>query len=123
MWRADGRQRLPVPALPFRFPTKLGVLRHTDAQRIYTDGFFTDSFFTGYTMSSVRRRKNLFIDQRRIDRVKALLHVDTETEAIDRALAMVEDLALFEAEVDRGLTGLSGKGGFVDRFPVKASRR
>ncbi len=67
-------------------------------------------------MSSTRRRKNLFIDQRRIDRVKALLHVDTETEAIDRALALVEDLAQFEVEVDRGLTGLVGKGGSVDRF-------
>ena len=74
-------------------------------------------------MPPVRRRKNLFIDQHRIDRVKALLHVETETEAIDRALALVEDLALFEAEVDRGLASLVGKGGFVDRFPAKASRR
>ena len=74
-------------------------------------------------MSSLRRRKNMFIDQRRIDRVKALLNVETETEAIDRALAMVEDLALFEAQVDRGLAGLVGKSGFVDRFPIKASRR
>jgi len=67
-------------------------------------------------MSTVRRRKNLFIDQHRIDRVKELLHVETETEAIDRALALVEDLAQFEREVDRGLDGLVGKGGFVDRF-------
>ena len=78
-------------------------------------------------MSSVRRRKNLFIDQQRIDRVKALLHVATDTEAIDRALALVEDLAQFESEVNRGLAGLVGKGGFVDRFPAKgaakASRR
>jgi hypothetical protein len=74
-------------------------------------------------MSTVRRRKNLFIDQHRIDRVKALLHVDTETEAIDRALALVEDLAQFELEVDRGLTGLVGKGGFVDRFVPSRSRR
>jgi hypothetical protein len=29
-------------------------------------------------MAPVRRRKNLFIDQRRIDRAKALLHAETE---------------------------------------------
>ena len=74
-------------------------------------------------MSSVRRRKNLFIDQQRIDRVKALLHVTTETEAIDRALALVEDLAQFETEVNRGLAGLVGKGGFVDRFPAKGAAK
>ena len=67
-------------------------------------------------MPPIRRRKNLFIDQRRIDRVRALLHADTETETIDRALALAEDLAVFEAEVDRGLSKLVGRGGFVDRF-------
>lgn len=74
-------------------------------------------------MPPVRRRKNLFIDQRRIDRVKALLHADTETETIDRALALAEDLAAFEAEVDRGLSGLVGRGGFVDRFASGLSTR
>ena len=74
-------------------------------------------------MASARRRKNLFIDQRRIDRAKAILDVDTETEAIDLALALVEDLAQFEAEIDRGLSGLVGKGGFVDRFPSKVPSR
>jgi len=72
---------------------------------------------------SARRRKNLFIDQQRIDRVKTLLNVDTETEAIDRALMLAEDLAVFEAEVDRALTGLVGRGGFVDRFPPTARKR
>ena len=73
-------------------------------------------------MPAVRRRKNLFIDQRRIDRVKALLHTDTETETIDRALAMAEDFVAFEAEVDRGLSGLIGRGGFVDRFSEPSPR-
>jgi hypothetical protein len=63
-----------------------------------------------------RRRKNIYIDQRRIDRVKTLLRAETETEAIDRALALAEDLAAFQAEVDRGLAELVGKGGFRDSF-------
>jgi hypothetical protein len=67
-------------------------------------------------MPTKRRRKNVFIDQRRIDRVKELLHTETETETIDRALALAEEIARFEAEVDRGLSGLIGHGGFVDRF-------
>lgn len=74
-------------------------------------------------MPPVRRRKNIFIDQHRIDRVKALLHTETETETIDRALALAEDLAVFQAEVDRGLRDLVGKGGFVDRFSAKSSAR
>jgi len=72
-------------------------------------------------MATARRRKNLFIDQRRLDRVKLLLNTDTETEAIDRALALAEDLAAFEAEVNRGLAKLIGRGGFVDRFPARGS--
>jgi hypothetical protein len=74
-------------------------------------------------MPPTRRRKNLFIDQRRIDRVKALLHAETETEAIDRALALAEDIAAFQAEVDRGLGDLVGKGGFIDRFRPKSPTR
>jgi hypothetical protein len=46
---------------------------------------------------------------------------DTETEAVDRALALAEDLAAFEAEVNRGLARLVGRGGFVDRFPAGGS--
>ena len=74
-------------------------------------------------MAPARRRKNIFIDQRRMDRVKALLHAETETETIDRALALAEDLAAFQAEVDRGLTDLVGKGGFVDRFGSRTAGR
>jgi hypothetical protein len=69
-----------------------------------------------HAMPSARRRKNVFIDQRRIDRVKALLRTETETETIDRALALAEDFAAFQADVDRGLAGLIGRGGFSDRF-------
>lgn len=70
-------------------------------------------------MPPVRRRKNVFIDQSRINRVKALLHTETETETIDRALALAEEVAVFEAEVERGLATLVGRGGFIDRFSGK----
>ncbi len=74
-------------------------------------------------MPSGRRRKNVYIDQRRIDRVKELLHTYTETDTIDRALAIAEEVATFEARVDRGLASLVGRGGFVDRFSRKHSAR
>ncbi len=63
-----------------------------------------------------RRRKNLYVDQRKIERVKAALGAATETEAIDRALDIAADFAAFEAEVDQGLAALVGQGGFADPF-------
>ncbi len=68
------------------------------------------------TMTQTRRRKNIFIDQERIDRVRTLLRADSETETIDRALALAEDFVLFETEVMRGLEGMIGRGGFTDHF-------
>ena len=62
------------------------------------------------------RRKNLILDQERIDRARAVLGAATETEAITRALDTVLDLAAFRQEVDTGFAGLLGKGGFVNRF-------
>ena len=73
-------------------------------------------------MATARRRKNLFVDQRRLSRVKALFHSETETDTIDRALALAEDFAAFETEVNRGLAALVGRGGFVDRFARDGSR-
>ncbi len=67
--------------------------------------------------SSGRKRKNLILNQDKIDRAKAIFGVATETEAIDRALDAVNDMALFRAEVESGLADLVGKGGFVDHFP------
>ncbi len=65
----------------------------------------------------VKKRKNLILDQSKIDRAKAIFGVATETEAIDRALDAADDLARFRDEVARGLPDLLGKGGFTDHFP------
>ena len=74
-------------------------------------------------MTQARRRKNVFIDQERIDRVRTLLRADSETETIDRALALAEDFATFDAEVTRGLAELVGRGGFTDHFSAKRRAR
>jgi hypothetical protein len=65
----------------------------------------------------VKKRKNLILDQGKIDRAKAIFGVATETEAIDRALDAADDLARFRDEVESGLPDLLGKGGFTDHFP------
>lgn len=72
---------------------------------------------TGRTPSrSARRRKNLFVDQRKIDRAKQVFGVATETEAIDRALDLAEDFAAFQREVEVGMEMLVGRGGFIEPF-------
>ena len=50
------------------------------------------------------RRKNLNIDQSKLDRAKEVLGVSTETEAVDTAL----DNVLFAHEVRSGLEKLAG---------------
>lgn len=52
------------------------------------------------------RRKNLNIDQEKLDRLLALLGSGTETEVVDQAL----DLLLFQEEAMAGLRKLAGRG-------------
>jgi len=62
------------------------------------------------------RRKNLILDQRKIDRAKEILGAATETEAIHRALDEVREIARFREETEAGLRDLLGRGGFTDHF-------
>lgn len=62
------------------------------------------------------RRKNFNLPQWKIDRARAALGAATETEAIERALEMVVDVAAFGDAADRGLASLVGKGGFTNYF-------
>lgn len=55
----------------------------------------------------VIRRKNILIDQGKLDAAKKALGVETETAAVDAAL----DLVVFRAEVFRGLDALAAVGG------------
>lgn len=62
------------------------------------------------------RRKNLLLDQAKIDRARRIFKTSTETEAIHRALDAAADLEAFQRELDLGFDVLIGAGGFSDRF-------
>jgi hypothetical protein len=62
------------------------------------------------------RRKNLLLDQRKIDQARRIFKSTTDTDAIHQALDAAADLAAFRRELDRGFGALLGGGGFVDRF-------
>jgi hypothetical protein len=68
------------------------------------------------TMRGSIRRKNLLLDQSKIDRAKRIFRASTETETIHRALDAAADLEAFQREMDKGFDALIGKGGFTDRF-------
>lgn len=56
------------------------------------------------------KRKNYYLDDRKIQRVKKILGARTETEAISKAL----DLVAFREEILESLRKVAGKGG-VDK--------
>ncbi|OGQ79038.1 MAG: hypothetical protein A3F90_07265 [Deltaproteobacteria bacterium RIFCSPLOWO2_12_FULL_60_19] len=58
------------------------------------------------------KRKNYYLDERKIKRAKTILGAKTETEAIDAAL----DLIVFRKEILDSLEKVAGKGG-VERIP------
>jgi hypothetical protein len=58
------------------------------------------------------RRKNLNIDQEKLDRLVALLGSGTETEVVDQAL----DLLLFQEEAMAGLRKLAGRGDEIENL-------
>lgn len=53
------------------------------------------------------RRKNMLMDQRKLDAAKMALGAPSETAAVDAAL----DLVVFRTEVFRGLDQLAAAGG------------
>lgn len=57
-------------------------------------------------------RKNVVMDQRKLDAARRVLGVDTETEAIDLAL----DFVAFRREVAEGIVAMRRAGGIEDVF-------
>lgn len=55
-------------------------------------------------------RKNVVMDQRKLDTARRVLGVETETEAIDIAL----DLVAFRRELVRGIAAVRRAGGIED---------
>jgi hypothetical protein len=58
------------------------------------------------------RRKNYYLDQKKIMRAKEILGAKTETEAVDAAL----DLVAFREEILKSLEKVAGKGGVEKVF-------
>ena len=61
------------------------------------------------------RRKNMLMDQRKLDAAKAALGAASETAAVDAAL----DLVVFRTEVFRGLDELATAGGLATIEPLR----
>ena len=58
------------------------------------------------------RHKHVRIDQLKLDRARRILEAETETETLDRALALV----VSEARIDAALRGAAGKGRLTKVF-------
>jgi len=63
----------------------------------------------------VMKRKNMLMDQRKLDAAKAALGANTETAAVDAAL----DLVVFRMEVFRALDKLVAAGGLAAIEPIR----
>jgi len=63
----------------------------------------------------VMKRKNMLMDQRKLDVAKAALGADTETAAVDAAL----DLVVFRSEVFQALDKLAAAGGLATIEPIR----
>ena len=63
-------------------------------------------------MKATVKRKNFYLDEKKIRRVQRILGAKTETETIDRSL----DLVLFRKEIRESLKKVAGKGGIEKVF-------
>jgi hypothetical protein len=63
-------------------------------------------------MKTNLKRKNYYLDEKKIRRVRAILGTKTETEAIDAAL----NLVVFRKEILKSLEKVAGKGGVEKLF-------
>ncbi|MBM4260498.1 MAG: hypothetical protein FJ143_08290 [Deltaproteobacteria bacterium] len=63
-------------------------------------------------MKTHLERKNCYLDEKKIRRVRSILRAKTETEAIDSAL----DLVVFREDILKFLGKVAGKGGVEKLF-------
>src|SRR5438876_6988956 len=81
--------------------------------------FFMFSSYPGYNlwigtyiMKATVKRKNFYLDEKKIRRAQRILGTKTETETIDKAL----DLIVFGKEIRDSLRKVAGKGGVEKVF-------
>ena len=63
-------------------------------------------------MKTNLKRKNYYLDERKIKKAKSILKASTETQAIDAAL----DLVVFRKEILGSLEKVAGRGGVEKVF-------
>jgi hypothetical protein len=67
---------------------------------------------SGGIMEKELKRKNYYLEEKKIRRVRSILGAKTETEAIDAAL----DLVVFRKNILKSLEKVAGKGGVEKVF-------
>jgi hypothetical protein len=82
------------------------------AKGIATRRRTSDARLRGSTRRAGWVRKNVVMDQRKLDVARRVLGVDTETEAIDQAL----DFVAFREELASGFAAVRRSGGIHDVF-------
>jgi hypothetical protein len=75
-------------------------------------GMYTDAKEQAMATQSLPRHKHLRIDQVKLDKARRLLEARTETETLDRALALV----VAEGEIDAALRRLRGRASLKGVF-------
>lgn len=113
------RQRLPMMCLLARSwrrrrPIQTCAIVYTDGDQM-AKAIVTKSPATGRRRRAAGRRagwvrKNVVMDQRKLDVARRALGVDTETEAIDQAL----DFVAFREELAKGFAAVRRSGGVED---------
>jgi hypothetical protein len=82
---------------------------YTDAHK---EAGMSETKRRGRRSTATIRRKNLNIDQAKLDRVRELLGADTETDAVDQALSAL----LLREELIAGVRRVAGSGGVENVF-------
>jgi len=85
------------------------LVSYTDT---YKEAVMSETRVRGRRSTANVRRKNLNIDQAKLDRVRELLGADTETEAVDQALSAL----LLREELIAGVRRVAGSGGVENVF-------
>jgi hypothetical protein len=89
---------------PTQMPLRLEL--HVDTYKMI------NCLYKGAPMKTNLKRKNYYLDERKIRRVRTILGAKTETEAIDAAL----NLVVFRKQILKSLEKVAGKGGVEKVF-------